>query len=194
MTLDADHIVWAFDGRDGRGDGLRNMIELYAAQVGDLLPAESDDAFEQIVADLADDPTNRMLGNPRLVRLFPPAMPAAKDSDDFWRDSIHSQARARVAAARGVVDDLDGWEGYVPVPLGRVDDWAKVLGALRLFWYTELAGPERLAQPEARDADSGLHDLIEWLGYLLEDLLESRDTCLRLGASLDPLDFEPADD
>ena len=108
MTLDADDIVWAFDGRDGRGDGLRNMIELYAAQVGDLLPAESDDAFEQIVADLADDPTNRMLGNPRLVRLFPPAMPAAKDSDDFWRDSIHSQARARVAAARGVVDDLDG--------------------------------------------------------------------------------------
>ena len=194
MTLEADDIVWAFDGRDGRGDGLRNMIELYAAQVGELLPTESDDAFEQIVADLADDPTNRMLGNPRLVRLFPPAMPAAKDSDDFWRDSIHSQARARVAAARGVVDDLDGWEGYVPVPLGRVDDWAKVLGALRLFWYTELAGPERLAQPEAGDADSGLHDLIEWLGYLLEDLLESRDTCLRLGASLDPLDFEPADD
>ena len=33
MTLDADDIVWAFDGRDGRGDGLRNMIELYAAQV-----------------------------------------------------------------------------------------------------------------------------------------------------------------
>jgi len=194
MTLQTDDIVWAFDGRDGRGDGLRNMIELYAAQVGELLPTESDDAFEQIVADLADDPTNRMLGNPRLVRLFPPAMPAAKDSDDFWRDSIHSQARARVAAARGVVEDLDGWEGYVPVALGRVDDWAKVLGALRLFWYTELAGPDRLAQPEATDVDSGLHDLIEWLGYLLEDLMESRDTCLRLGASLDPMDFEPADD
>ncbi len=96
-----------------------------------------------------------MLGNPRLVELFPPAMPAAKDSDDFWRDSIHSQARARVAAARGVVEDLDGWEGYVPVALGRVDDWAKVLGALRLFWYTELAGPDRLAQPEATDVDSG---------------------------------------
>lgn len=194
MTLEGDDIVWAFDGRDGRGDGLRNMIELYATQVSELLPTESDDAFEQIVADLADDPTNRMLGNPRLVRLFPPAMPAAKDSDDFWRDSIHSQARARVAAARGVVEDLDGWDGYVPVALGRVDDWAKVLGALRLFWYTELAGPERLAQPEATDADSGLHDLIEWLGYLLEDLMESRDTCLRLGASLDPMDFEPADD
>ncbi|MBB1515498.1 DUF2017 family protein [Tessaracoccus sp. MC1679] len=195
MTLEPDDIVWAFDGNDGRADGLRSMIELYVAQVVTLLPTESDDPFEQIVSDLSDDPTNRMLGNPRLVRLFPPALPDAKSADDFWRDSIHSQARARVAAARAVAQDLQGWEGHVPVALGRVDDWAKVLGALRLFWYTELAGPERLAEPDDAAVESGgLHDLIEWLGFLLDDLMESRTTCLRLGVSLDPMDFEVDDD
>lgn len=194
MTLENEDIVWAFDGRDGRAEGLRNMIELYTSQLATLLPAESDDAFEQIVADLSDDPTNRMLGNPRLIRLFPPALPDAKGADDFWRDSIHNQARARTAAARVVVEDLEGWDEFVPVALGRADAWVKVLGAVRLFWYTELAGPERLAEPDPDVEASGLHDLIEWLGYLLEDLLESRATCLRLDASLDPMDFEPADE
>lgn len=195
MTLDSEAIVWAFDGNDGRATGLLSMIELYVAQVVTLLPTESDDPFEQIVSDFSDDPTNRMLGNPRLVRLFPPALSDAKAADDFWRDSIHSQARARVASAQTVAQDLKGWEGHVPVALGRVDDWAKVLGALRLFWYTELAGPERLAEPDAAAVESGgLRDLIDWLGFLLDDLMESRSTCLRLGLSMDPMDFEADND
>lgn len=195
MTLDTDDIVWAFDGRDGRADGLAAMLRIYVDNLERLLPRESDDPFEQIVADLADDPTMRMLGNPRLARLFPPAFTDQKASDEFWRDSIHSQARARLAPARVVAEDLADWDGLVPVTLGRAGDWAKVLGALRLYWYTEIAGPERLAAPDPDVAmeQGGLYDLIEWLGFLLEDLMESRSTCLSLDVSLDPDEFDPAD-
>ena len=38
----------------------------------------------------------------------------------------------------------------------------------------------------------GLHDLIEWLGYLLEDLLEMRGACLSAGQGLDPEQFDRA--
>ena len=57
MTLSGDAIVWAFDGCDGRDGGLRAMIGFYQSHLRELLPPPSDDPFEQIVADLADDPT-----------------------------------------------------------------------------------------------------------------------------------------
>ncbi|HJE51375.1 MAG TPA: DUF2017 family protein [Tessaracoccus flavescens] len=193
--LDPHDIIWAYDGRDGRADGLEAMIGIYVQNLETLLPPESDDPFEQIVADLADDPTNRMLSNSRLVRLFPPARTDDKAADEFWRDSIHSQTRARITSANAVVTALNAWDGYVPVELQQADDWVKTLGALRLFWYTELAGTDRLAEidPDLLARNPGVEDLIEWMGYLLEDLLESRSTCLRLAASLDPSDFEPAE-
>ncbi len=194
MTVADDDIVWAFDGRDGRADGLGAMLRIYVESLEALLPQESDDPFQQIVADLGDDPTERMRGDQRLSRLFPPALRDKEGSDEFWRDSIHSQARARVASARVVARDIVAWEGLVPVTLDRADDWAKVLGALRLYWYSEVAGPDRLAEPapEALEA-GGLYDLIEWLGFLLEDLMESRQACLRLETSLDPDEFDPVD-
>lgn len=194
MTLGDDQLVWAFDGRDGRDGGLRAMLGFYLEHLSALLPPPSDDPFEQIVADLADDPTNRMLADPRLARLYPPATDQEQDADEFWRGSIHDQTRIRIAAAEKVTAALDEWVGFVPVSLSEVDDWARTLGALRLFWYAELAGTERLAEPVAavvRD-NPGLHDLIEWLGYLLEDLLEMRAACLSAGHGLDPEQFERA--
>jgi hypothetical protein len=165
-----------------------------AARHDRVLPvAPSDDPFEQIVADLADDPTNRMLGNNRLARLFPPAVADDKGADEFWRDSIHGQARSRIAASERVIADLDAWAGHVPVTLDAVDEWAKTLGALRLFWYAEVAGPGRQARPneEIMQSNPGLVDLIEWLAYLIEDLLEMRAACLSDDMSLDPEQFEP---
>jgi len=194
MTLGDDQLVWAFDGRDGRDGGLRAMLGFYLEHLSALLPPPSDDPFEQIVADLADDPTNRMLADPRLARLYPPATNQERDADEFWRSSIHDQTRIRIASAEKVSAALEEWTGFVPVSLAEVDDWARTLGALRLFWYAELAGTERLAEPVAavvRD-NPGLHDLIEWLGYLLEDLLEMRAACLLAGHGLDPEQFERA--
>ncbi|SHJ15744.1 protein of unknown function [Tessaracoccus bendigoensis DSM 12906] len=193
MTLEPDDIVWAFDGRVGRDGGLGAMIGFYVSGLRELLPSgvDSDDPFEQIVAELSDDPTNRMLSNPRLSRLFPPALANETQADEFWRDSIHNQTRARIAAADAVMADLGAFDGFVPVRLSVVDDWARTLGALRLFWYAEVAGPERLAEPEAEviESNPGLAELVEWLGYLLEDLLESRGMCLATGQSLDPDQF-----
>lgn len=193
MRLEPQDIVWEFDGADGRGRGLASMVSFYIQHLESLLPSESDDPFEQIVADMADDPTNRMLANPRLARLYPPAFDDAKESDEFWRDSIHAQTRARIAAARTVVDNLHGFLDYTPVRLGDVDDWAKTLGALRLFWWAELAGAERLAQPTPTivGANPGLADLVDWLGYLLEDLLDSQARCLRTNSVFNPDDYEP---
>ena len=194
MMLDPTDIVWAFDGRDGRDGGLGAMIGFYLAHLRELLPAEraTGDPFEQLMAEFDDDPTNRMLGNPRLSRLFPAALQDEKQADEFWRDSIHTQTRARIAAAEEVLADLGSFAGFVPVELERVDAWAKTLGALRLFWYAELAGAERLAEPVEAvvEANPGLADLVDWLGYLLEDLLESRSVCLATGQSLDPGQFD----
>lgn len=194
MTLGDDQLIWAFDGRDGRDGGLKAMLGFYLEHLTALLPPPSDDPFEQIVADLADDPTNRMLADPRLARLYPPATSQEQVADEFWRASIHDQTRTRIAAAQVVSRDLDRWVGFVPVCLSDADDWARTLGALRLFWYAELAGTERLAEPvEAVVHDNpGLYDLIEWLGYLLEDLLEMRAACLDAGQGLDPEQFEHA--
>lgn len=193
MTLDDVDFIWAFDGRDGRDGGLEAMIEFYLTHLLELLPEghDSDDPVEQIICDLSDDPTNRMLANPRLTRLFPPALTDDKSADEFWRDSIHSQARARIETARVVVSDLEGWRGFVPVSLGSADAWARTLGALRLFWYAELAGTDRTAEPvpEIIEENPGLADLVDWLGYLLEDLLESRSVCLATGQCLDPEQF-----
>jgi len=144
MTLGDDQLVWAFDGRDGRDGGLRAMLGFYLEHLSALLPPPSDDPFEQIVADLADDPTNRMLADPRLARLYPSATNQERDADEFWRSSIHDQTRIRIASAEKVSAALEEWTGFVPVSLAEVDDWARTLGALRLFWYAELAGTERL--------------------------------------------------
>ncbi|GAA4899214.1 hypothetical protein GCM10025789_16710 [Tessaracoccus lubricantis] len=196
MTLQPEDIVWEFDGADGRDKGLAAMVKFYVQHLRELLPPETGDAFEQIVADMADDPTNRMLANPRLARLFPAALSAAKDADEFWRDSIHSQTRARIEAAGVVAANLDAYQDYIPVRLADVDAWAKTIGALRLFWWAELAGTERLAMPTSAVLSSNpeLADLVEWLGYILEDLIDSRERCLRTGSSYDPDDFDPLDD
>ena len=193
MKLDPTDIVWEFDGADGRAHGLASMVKFYVQHLEGLLPAESEDPFEQIVADMADDPTNRMLSNPRLARLYPAALDDAKQSDEFWRDSIHAQTRSRIAAARKVIDNIESFRDYIPVKLGDVDDWAKTLGALRLFWWAELAGSERLAQPTPTivATNPGLADLVEWMGYILEDLMDSRERCLRTGSAFDPDDYEP---
>lgn len=193
MRLDPQDIIWEFDGADGRAPGLASMVKFYLQHLESLLPSGSDDPFEQIVADMADDPTNRMLANPRLARLYPAAMAEAKDADEFWRDSIHAQTRARIAAGRAVVETLESFRDYIPVRLGEVDDWAKTLGALRLFWWSELAGSDRLAEPTEAiiRANPGLVDLVDWLGYLLEDLMDSRERCLRTGSVYDPADYDP---
>ena len=111
MSLEPEDIVWAFDGRDGRDGGLRAMIGFYVNHLRTLLPADdgADDPFDQIVAELQDDPTNRMLSNPRLARLFPPAFGEEQEADEFWRDSIHNQTRERIRGADVVVADLDGY-------------------------------------------------------------------------------------
>lgn len=193
MMLEPDDIVWAFDGRDGRGGGLSAMLNIYTMHLATLLPDASDDPFEQIVADLADDPTNRMLDNQRLRRLYPPAMADDKGADEFWKDSIHSLTRSRLEAAEDVRRTLDEWEGFIPVTVAAVDTWTKTLGGMRLFWYAELAGPERMAEPVITDDNEGLADLVDWLGFLLEDLLESRERSLRTGLVYDPSEYDPAD-
>lgn len=193
MRLEPADIVWEFDGADGRAQGLASMVGFYIQHLEGLLPSESDDAFQQIVADMADDPTNRMLANPRLSRLYPPALQDAKEADEFWRDSIHAQTRARIASARVVVECLRSFRDYIPVTLGDVDDWAKTVGALRMFWWAELAGGDRLAEPNPAIASTnpGLADLVDWLGYILEDLMDSRERCVRTGSVYDPDDYEP---
>ena len=78
--------------------------------------------------------------------------------------------------------------------LGKLADSYTSKGELVPDEVTNRMVTERLAEPVAavvRD-NPGLHDLIEWLGYLLEDLLEMRAACLSAGHGLDPEQFERA--
>lgn len=183
MTLRDDEVVWVFDGSDGRAEGLLSMLAVMVDQLDGLLPEASDDPFEQIAAEFADDPTSRMRGNPRLRRLFPPALADDETAGTFWRDSVGAQARARLGAAATVSQACRHSPEWVPVRLAEADDWIKTLSALRLFWHAELAGPDRLA--EAPQDDSDLGHLVDWLGYLIEDLLATRAICIAEGTGLE---------
>lgn len=178
-TLPPDAIVWACY----EPEVLQAMLGVLARQLRELLPAESSDPFEQIAADFDHDPTERLRANPRLSRIYPPALADEQAAADFWRDSVTSQTRARLEALTLVARQCGAADGPVPVTLHDADAWVKTLSALRLFWHTELAGSHRLA--EAHNDGSQLYQMVEWLGYLIEDLIASREVCLAEGQGLE---------
>ncbi len=166
------------------------LLSSLAEQLRELLggPIEavesrSLDAFERLVADQLGrvelDHTD-----PLIDRLFPAAYTDASRADEFRRYTEEESRRARVAQASLVLEDLAATrEGEEPLRVGpeHVDAWLKTVNALRLSLSVRLgivdeASLDLLERLPARDPRTQLMDLYDWLGFVLESLLEALES------------------
>lgn len=176
--MSTEDIGWEFDGGDGRTDVLMALVAQQLRALDDLLPEDEDDPMAQLAAELSERPVELLDSNPVLARLFPPAMVDDAEADQFRRDAIGQQARARLDAGRTVLSDCAVADGeLVGVPLGHLDAWITTLGGLRVAWNVELTGSaERMATAKPGDVrrNPTAATVCDWLGWVLEDALESR--------------------
>lgn len=119
--------------------------------------------------------------DPVVARLFPDAYDDEVAAAEHHRYSQDALRRARIADSdlvlAGLAATRDGEEPLV-VPLGEVDAWLKTINGVRLSLAVRLgietesdhASLERLP---ARDPRSQIVDLYDWLGLVLESLLEA---------------------
>lgn len=196
MLLPTD-VIWIFDGRDGVGEMLAELVAAHLRAVELLVPPsalrEVNDPLEAWAVDEGFRALER-LDSTRLERLFPPAVDEALDPDHIAREAmVRSRATTMHAHAREVLAGLERHGAFVPVTEEQSPAWLQTFGALRVALHADLAGsPSRLAEPtrERIDEHPALAAVLDWLAYNIEDLLETRSACLSVGAGLDISEIE----
>ena len=172
-----DDIVWEFDGGEGRADVLMALVSQQLRVVEELLPEDSDDPLARLAAELSERPVELLDANPVLARLFPPAMTDAAEADQFRRDAISQQARARMDAGQVVLSDCAVADGaMVPVTEEHLAAWITTLAGLRAAWNVELTGSaERGVAATRANARSNptAAAISDWLGWVQEDALQA---------------------
>ena len=186
MSLADDEIVWVFEGGESQIAALSAMVSQLQNVLRGVLPEPSGDVFDQLITDLTHDPTETLDKDPWLRRLFPPASRNPDEVAEFRRNAVHAQARSRIDALGVVLADLaDARRGLVAVPEGHADAWAQTLSSLRAIWHVRLvdgdAWPDREATDEQVEANPELAMVLDWLAYLIEDLLATRDVAHDVG-------------
>lgn len=168
---------WEFDGGDGRGEVLQALVLRQVEPLAELLPDDFEDPMQRLAAEFDGAADAVVTANPVLARLFPPALEEAEDAARFRRDALTTQVRARLTAARTMLADLEGHDDVVLVPLEHTNAWVMTMAGLRAQWNVELTGSEERTA-EATFADTMRNPtaaaVADWLGYLVEDLLEAR--------------------
>nr|NLI49584.1 DUF2017 family protein [Propionibacterium sp.] len=165
------------------------LLTSMAEQLQQLLGGEEEpvdhalDAFGWLAASAART-VELDRSDPLIERLFPPAyLDDPRAAADFRRFTEDDARRARVAQARVVLDDLaDTGDGARPLRIrpDRVEAWLKTVNALRLslsvrLRITDEASLDALEAIGPRDPLAPLVDLYDWLGFVLESLLEALD-------------------
>ncbi|HMR48967.1 MAG TPA: DUF2017 family protein [Arachnia sp.] len=186
MSLRDDEIVWVFEGGESQVAALSAMVSQLQNVLRGLLPDTGGDVFDQLITDLTHDPSDALSKDPWLRRLFPPASRNPVEVAEFRRNAVHSQARGRIGALDVVLSDLASMQhDMVAVPEGHVDAWLQALSSLRAIWHVRLvdgdAWPDREATDEQVEANPELALLLDWLAYLIEDLLATRDVAHDVG-------------
>lgn len=175
--MSGDEIVWEFDGGEGRTDVLLALVNQQLRVVDELLPEETDDPLERLAAELSERPVELLESNPILARLFPPAMADAAEADQFRRDAISQQARARMEAGRVVLSDCAVADGeMVTVRKDHLAAWITTLAGLRAAWNVELTGSAERAVTATRAnarANPTAAAICDWLGWVQEDALQA---------------------
>lgn len=192
MSLQPNEIVWVFDGRAGMQRILADLVGGLLVSMQQLMPPSAlqrfDDPLSAIEADATFDARSALSGN-RLERLFPEHVSEEFDEEGDAREGvIRSRATDLHGAASTVIADLEEAGELVPVREASVHAWLRTLGALRASWHADLVGseaPDLEATPEQLDENPALGTLLEWLAYLIEDLLATRSACISAGTGID---------
>lgn len=142
-------------------------------------PPAGMDAFERLAAVSATQ-VELDHDDPLIERLFPAAYTDERDRD-FRRFTEDDARRTRLDEASVVLSDLaataDGAE-----PLRLADDdfeaWVKTINALRLslsvrLGITDADSLDALQGLSARDPRTHMLDIYDWLGFVLESLLDA---------------------
>lgn len=161
------------------------LVASLVTQVVDLIggaaEAEASDPFSRWASELQGD-TVLDRSDPVVLRLFPDAYdgdPAA--SAEHRRYSQDAQRRQRIADSEVVLADLaatlDGEEPLV-VSIADVDAWLKTLNGVRLSLAVRLgieseSDHRDLERLPARDPRTQLVALYDWLGLVIESLLDA---------------------
>lgn len=193
MSLPPDAIVWAFDGRGDTKSLLRRIVFTFSCELEQLMPPSACREFaDPLAALMADEQFSALakLESPELRRLFPRPVPQEFDGDSSaWEEMVRSRSVALHEASSVVLRALLHEGPVVQVAERDFDCWLQVLGANRAMLTAELTGsPERLVQPtpEQASADRPMAVLLDWLAYLIEVMIESRNECVRAGEGLNP--------
>ena len=191
--LKSDDVVWIFDGRAGMQRILADLVGGLLVTMQELMPPSAlqrfDDPLAAIEADETFDARGAVKGN-RLQRLFPEHVSAEFDEGGDAREGvIRTRAIEMHRAASTVIADLEASPGeLVPVEQSSMHSWLRTLGALRAGWHADLVGtdnPAAEASVAQLEENPGLATLLEWLGYLLEDLLATHAACVNAGTGID---------
>lgn len=163
------------------------LLASLAEQLQELLGGEEEpvdpalDAFSRLAA-AAGRQVELDRSDPLIERLFPTAyLDDPRAAEDFRRFTEDEARRDRLSQARVVLDDLAATaEGARPLRIGpdRVDAWLKTVNALRLslsvrLGITDEASLDSLEKLGPRDPLAPLLDLYDWLGFVLESLLDA---------------------
>lgn len=161
------------------------LVASLVAQVSELIggapgAAPADDPFAQWAREMADSaPLDR--SDPVVARLFPDAYADAGAAAEHRRLSQDALRRARVADADVVLADLAATaEGNRPLAVvgDHLEAWLKTLNGVRLSLAVRLEidcedDHDALERLPARDPRTQLLALYDWLGLVLESLLEA---------------------
>lgn len=177
------------------GDGAQAELEEFevalltslVAQLVELLggaasvPAADLDALAWLAAS-HDTHVELDHGDPLISRLFPAAyLDDEAASADFRRFTQEDARRTRVEHAQTVLADLEATrDGVEPlwVASGHTEAWLRTVNAVRLALavrldITDEASMDALANLSARDPRTPLVDIYDWLGFVLESLLDA---------------------
>lgn len=160
---------------------LTSLVQQLADLLGEGRDAvRADDPFERWAREF-DGSVELDHDDPLIARLFPDAYDDPASAAEYRRYTEDAQRRARLEQAGLVLGDLARCaDGSVPLRIasGHVDAWLKTVNALRLSLAVRLGiddeqrHEELLALP-ARDPRAYVVGLYEWLGLVLESLLDA---------------------
>ena len=162
------------------------LLSSLISQVNELLggnhvASASDDPFEAWAKEF-DEGVRLDLSDPLIQRLFPDAYAddpvAAAEHRRFSQDELR---RDRVTDGMLVLSDLGATrDGELPlvIPPGHVDAWLKTINGVRLSLAVRLgietdADMSDLRRMSVRDPRTQLLAIHDWLGVLLESLLDA---------------------
>ena len=159
---------------------LSSLVEQLAELLGDGPEIDSDDPFVRWTEQRAADQLDR--DDPVIRRLFPDAHPDdVVAAEEFRRFTADEQRRAKLSAAHLVLTDLaateQGRRKLAVVP-DRVEAWLKTVNAVRLSLAVRLGIDDEDAQAELealpdRDPRAYVLDVYNWLGFLMESLIDT---------------------